>query len=499
MALLLIGGMLLAACGGTGGQPAATSAPAAGEATTAPAAAEATTAPTTEATTASAPADATATTAPAEATTAPAAEATTAPAAGGEGPRLNPDVSGTVEFWHFWGSPVRRNAIRRVIALCQAKLPNITVNETFKPFGDIWTANIAAVSAGSGMPDVIVEDRPSLPQRAADGIATDLQERAQADGVSGDQFYEFAWNQTLYEGKTYGIPFETDVTVLFWNKNAFKEAGLDPEKPPTTWAEAEEYAAKLDKKAADGSYERIGMFPLINRGADIWAYANDVEWISADGTPQVNSPQAVETLEWIKGWVDRYGGWPAIQEFRGQFAAPPNDPFMSGKVAMIVDIAGYSSQLNFYRPQVPTAADPTKRENLDWGVSDMPYKTDKGTWSGGFALSIPTGAKNQDAAWEFIKCASGPEGQASWARDTYAIPTNIQAANDPVLAADPNWKVFAGAMEYSTGGNQLPQYTNWSEQLSQRYEQIWTGEISAKDALDQAQQAIEEQVSAAAP
>jgi multiple sugar transport system substrate-binding protein len=462
---MLISGMLLAACGGTAGpETAATSAPAAAEPTTAPAAAEPTTAP-----------------------------------AAGEEPGLNPDVSGSVEFWHFWGSPVRRNAIRRVVAICQAKLPNIQITETFKPFGDIWTANIAAVSAGSGMPDVIVEDRPQLPQRAADGIAENLQERATADGVSADQFYEFAWNQTLYDGSTYGIPFETDVTVLFWNKNAFREVGLDPEQPPQTWAEAEEYAAKLDKKAADGSYERIGMFPLINRGVDIWAYTNDVEWISAEGQPQINSPQAVETVEWVKKWVDKYGGWPAIQEFRGQFAAPPNDPFMSGKVAMIVDIAGYSSQLNFYRPQVPRADDPSQRENMEWGVGDMPYNTDKGSWSGGFAFSIPKGARNQDAAWEFIKCATGAEGQASWARDTYAIPTNKAAANDPVLQADPNWKVFSEAMTYSTGGNLLPQYPNWREQLDQRYEQVWNGELPAKEALDQAQQAIEEEVQTAAP
>ena len=76
---------------------------------------------------------------------------------------LNPEVSGEVEFWHFWGSPVRRNAVRRVVSVCEEKLPNITVTETFKPWGDIWTANIAAVAAGSGMPDVIVSDRPQLP------------------------------------------------------------------------------------------------------------------------------------------------------------------------------------------------------------------------------------------------------------------------------------------------------------------------------------------------
>ena len=82
----------------------------------------------------------------------------------------NTDVSGDIEIWHFWASPVRRNGLKRIIAMCQQKLPNITVTDTVKPFGDIWTANVAAVAAGSGMPDVIVSDRPTLPKDAADGV-----------------------------------------------------------------------------------------------------------------------------------------------------------------------------------------------------------------------------------------------------------------------------------------------------------------------------------------
>ena len=92
-----------------------------------------------------------------------------------------------------------------------------------------------------------------------------------------------------------------------------------------------------------------------------------------------------------------------------------------GKIAMFADIAGYNSQLNFYRPQ--TMLDDGETPNIDWGVSQLPYKEAPASWSGGFALSIPTGAKKPEAAWEFIKCATGREAQVSWARDTAAIPT----------------------------------------------------------------------------
>ncbi len=68
----------------------------------------------------------------------------------------NPDVEGDITFWHFWGSPLRRTAVQRIIAEFNQVYPNIKVTETAVPFSDIWTKNLAAVAAGSGMPNVIV-------------------------------------------------------------------------------------------------------------------------------------------------------------------------------------------------------------------------------------------------------------------------------------------------------------------------------------------------------
>lgn len=426
--------------------------------------------------------------------------ATAAPAAteaNPDEPVLNPDVSGEVELWHFWASPVRRNAIRRVIAMCKQKLPNITVTDTVKPFGDIWTANIAAVAGGSGMPGVIVSDRPTLPKDAADGVYMDLQEWATRDNVVRSQFYDWAWDQTLYNGDTYGIPHETDVRVLFYNKQMFTNAGLDPNKPPQTWDEVEAMADKLDKKNADGTYSQIAFMPLWNAGGDLWAYTNDGDMIAADGKPALNNPGAVETVEWIKKWVDRYGGWQTVNDYKAKFAAPPNDLFMGNAVAMYADIFGYNSQLEFYRPRADTDNNGVvdgKDGRMDWGITTLPYKANPGDWSGGFSLSIPTGAANPEAAWEFIKCATGAEGQISWARDTQAQPTNSIAANDPVLLATPFWDVVAKALSTSTGGVYLSKYPNWSQELNQRWESIWKGEKTPKEALDEAQAAVEAEV-----
>jgi multiple sugar transport system substrate-binding protein len=412
------------------------------------------------------------------------------------GVTLNPEVTGNVEFWHHWGSPVRRTAIRRVVAMCQQALPNITVEEVFKPFGEGWTANIAAVAAGSGMPDVIVSDRLQLPRDAADGIYQNIQEWADRDGIKPADFYPFAWDQTLYEGASYGLPQETDVRVMFYNKNLFTEVGLDPAAPPQTWEELEAAADKLDIIGEDGTIQRMGFFPLVNVGPDIWALTNGQVFVK-DGKVVMNSPEMAGTVEWIKSWVDRYGGWDKIQEFRATFGAPPNDAFMSGKVAILPDVAGYLSQLNFYRPRVTLADGSTP--NIDVGVAPLPYGTTAASWSGGFSFSIPTGAENAEAGWEFIKCATGPVAQASWARDTYAIPSRVAAANDPVLMADPNWQFFVKAMDTSTSSVFVPEYPNYMEQFNQRAESVWRGDLTVEQALTEAQTAIDDAVANAAP
>lgn len=409
---------------------------------------------------------------------------------------LNPEVSGEVEFWHFWGSPVRRTAIRRVVAICEEQLPNITVTEVFKPYGDIWTANVAAVAAGSGMPDVIVSDMNVLPNEASDGIYQNLSEWATADGVDGSQFWPFVWNRSLYEGETYGLPFETDVRVLYYNKSAFEEVGLDPEAPPATWAELETAADALDV-GEGGDLERIGFSPLAGNGVPgIYILNNGHSWLDEAGMPVVNAPAVVETLTWVKEWVDRYGGFGDFQAFTQGFSAPPNDDFMSGGVAMKTETAGYASILNFYRPQIELEDGSTT--DLSWGIAPMPHNegAESTSDSGGFTLSIPTGADASEAAWEFIKCATSVTAQTSWARDTYAMPTRPDAANAPELAADPNWEMFVSALETvpDDSSSFVPAYSNWTSELANRYEAVWGGDMTPEAMLEEAQNAINEEI-----
>ena len=125
------------------------------------------------------------------------------------------------------------------------------------PWGDVWTKALAATAAGNP-PDVIIQDIRTVTHRAEAKQATDLTDliAKEGDGFT-DQFYPQLMDAMMYEGHAYGLPYVTDTRILYYDKDAFAEAGLDPEAPPETWAQLVEYARKLDVKKDNGSYERL--------------------------------------------------------------------------------------------------------------------------------------------------------------------------------------------------------------------------------------------------
>ncbi|HEY7033398.1 MAG TPA: ABC transporter substrate-binding protein [Thermomicrobiales bacterium] len=399
----------------------------------------------------------------------------------------NTSLSGEITFWHFWGSQLRRTAIRRAIALFNGTYPDIKVNETFVPFGDIWTKNLAAVAAGSGMPDVIVEDRPSLKDRAKNNVEISLGDLAKRDGVTGEKFWPFTWTEaTTTDGVPYGLPYETDIRVIYYNKAAFTDAGLDPNTPPANWDDLWSFSDKLDQK--DGNdLTRVGFFPTFgNVGLDQWAWNNGGSWQDAQDNPTMNAAPNVAALDWMKKWADRYG-WDNVQSLQSTFGSGNQDGFMTGKVAMIVDIQGYTAVIGYFNPQFQDK----DGNNAGYGVAKITPAPghDPAALSGGFALAIPTGSKNTDQAWEFIKYMAFV-GQQSWARDTYAMPTiEEMAKTDPVLQASPNWPLFVEAMGYGRAKEYNPYYPAFtSDLIPPATLAALSGDQTPQQALDDAQQ-----------
>ncbi|PZD97444.1 ABC transporter substrate-binding protein [Paenibacillus sambharensis] len=392
-----------------------------------------------------------------------------------------------LDFWTFWGSETRRPIIEKIIQDFNQSQDRITVKHTYLPWGDIWTKNLAAIAAGNP-PDVIVNDIATVAQRAENKQAADLSAYTRKEPVE-DRFFPELWQAVTHEGKPYALPFNTDTRFLYYNKEAFREAGLDPEKPPGTWAELEEYAQKLDKKNGD-RYERIGFYPTWgNWGWDSWMINadNGRGFVDQEGNVTIHTPRKVEALKWINNWTDRLGS-STVNAYKAEFGEQQSNPFIAGKVGMIIEMATFYTQLRDYG------------QDVDFGIAPIPeYEEGSGHYSsgGGFVVEIPYGSDHPDEAWEFIKYLTDVEAQKYWAVKNFDNIANIEASRQ---AAGSDELSETGRMVYSEAVRNLdvtkmfpiPAFApDYRSLLNPQADAALQGDKMPEEALEQAQEDVE--------
>src|SRR3989449_4946769 len=149
-------------------------------------------------------------------------------------------------------------------------------------------------------------------------------------------FYSAFMENSQTGGKTWGIPFQRSTIVLYWNKEMFKEAGLDPNKAPATWAEMVELARKLTKRDASGNVTRWGV-QVPSSGFPYWLFQgfttqNDVLLMNEAGTQtHFDDPKVIEALQY---WVDLSARHKVMAPGVIEWGTTPKD-FFEKKTAMM--------------------------------------------------------------------------------------------------------------------------------------------------------------------
>lgn len=406
---------------------------------------------------------------------------------GGNGETADSGETVELEFWSFWGSGPRRETIEEIVEEFNDSHDNITVEHVYQPWGDIWTKSLAAI-AGGNAPDVIVQDINSVRQRAEAQQATNLQSFLDEEDISGD-FYPQLWDTVIYEDEAYAVPFNTDTQVLFYNKDAFEEAGLDPNSPPTTWEEIEEMARELDNEA-DGSFDQIGFYPRWNIGADVWTLNADggTSWFDEEGNVTINTPEKVEALEWMLEWQDYYGR-DTINQYEAEFGQGVADPFVSGLVSMRGQNINYYTNLRENAP-----------EDFNFGVAPLPEKEEgSGNWSwgGGFVLEIPENTDHPEESFEFISYLTSTEVQEKFGANSFDIMANTEANENLMTHPDLD---ETGHMIYELAHQNLDQTVitpvpldapDYLSLVNTQLDAAFLGEKTAQEALDDAQASVE--------
>ena len=320
------------------------------------------------------------------------------------------------------------------------------------------TIKVAPIYAGSYQ-DTIVKaltaHKAGTPPVASVLLSTDTFTLIDEDAVVPiDNFIKTAedkaWIGSFYKafllngqvgGKTWGVPFQRSTIVLYWNKELFKEAGLDPNKAPATWAEMVDMATRLTKKDAAGKVTQYGI-QVPSSGFPYWLFQgfttqNDVILANEAGNQvHYDDPKVIEALQF---WVDlsrKQGVHPAGVV---EWGTTPKD-FMEKKVAMIWTTTGNLTNIR-------------TNAKFDFGVAMLPAGKKRGSPTGGgnfFIFKKATPAQ-QEAAFKFARWLTTPERAAQWGIDTGYVAVTPAAWDTPAMkkyAAD-----FAPA---SVARDQLP-------------------------------------------
>jgi multiple sugar transport system substrate-binding protein len=340
---------------------------------------------------------------------------------------------------------------------------------------------VTAFSAGQA-PDVTFADLGGwVPTFASKGWLEPLDDKiASWDGT--DKIWENLWPTVEYKGNKYGLPWYTDCRLLLYNKRMFREAGLDPNKPPTTWDELLEYAQKLtdESKHVYGYGVSGSKSEVTTLGYIMFLYSNNGKLLTDDYSKAAfNTPEGLEAL---KFYTDLY------KEYK---VSPPNtlaygedeyrDMMAQDKIAMAI-----GGPWSF--PLIEMANPAIKGE---YAVALHPYNTTPASVFGGWASVISKESKNKELAWKFIKYITSYEVWNMWIeRHGGPLPTRKDVCEDNPIFKDPKWQVVLGTFPKAGFRPPIPEYPEVSNVIQAMIQDVLLGEATAEEAIKVAESEV---------
>lgn len=299
---------------------------------------------------------------------------------------------------------------------------------------------------GSNPPDILVlSGGDAAKSFYKEGLVLELSESIETGNIDMTDMYEAPLSQCRQGDKIVCLPWGTDAYALFWNKDLFEAAGLDPEKPPSTMEELVEYAEKLTIVGADGSLEQVGFIPNHSWShTDLYARNFGGFWYSDDGSAlTANSQAMIDALTWQQQFYTKYGV-DNLQAFASGFGeySSPDAPFYAGKVAMMVE-GEWQVGPNFI---------PKLKPELNYGVAAFPPPADHPERAGtivnqGTAVVIPTGVADKEASAKLLAWMMSPEIVAEEFCYNANLPTSKKAAEAQCFKdLGPKFQVFVDLM-----------------------------------------------------
>jgi sn-glycerol 3-phosphate transport system substrate-binding protein len=322
------------------------------------------------------------------------------------------------------GGPLHK-VIDQFAADFEAENPTIKVKPVYS--GTYQESLVKAMTAAkSGQPPTMAvllsTDMFTLIDQGAISPVSDLAKGAD-DKTWLESFYPAFMLNSRTTGKTWGVPFQRSTIVQYWNKELFKEAGLDPEKGPANWNELIEMSRKLTKTDINGNVSQWGV-KIPSSGFPYWLFqglttANGATLMNVDGNKtSFDDPAVVEALQY---WVDLSARHKVMPGGVIEWGTTPKD-FLEKKAAIIWTTTGNLTNIR-------------TNATFPFGVGMLPAKKRLGSPTGGgniyfFKQSSP---EQLQAAVKFAKFLTQPQRAATWSAATGYVAVSPAAWETPAM------------------------------------------------------------------
>ena len=382
----------------------------------------------------------------------------------------------TITVWDYYGEAT---PVKPLVDPFVAAHPNITIKYEALDW-DTTLEKLNVVLTGGTPPDVVTLDMTWLPRFASLGALTDLKPLSggMLNGVAWDQAYTTGGLKAItYNDQIIAALYDFDVYALYYRNDLFQQKNL---QVPTNWDELLTVAKALHE---DDKY--YYEFEADTFHPSQWIYENGGTLLTPDNKTVVfNSQEAVDAISFyenmLKEGVALYWTGDMGDRIQG---------IKDGRIGMFSD-GPYN--MGIMKSAAPEMAG-------QWRVAVHPYSKQPGSYLGGTGLVIPRDSTQKEAAWEFIQYAMQVENQIGVYTYAGAAPA-LKAAltspevnkEDPYFGGEKAFSVFLQAVETATPFPYVGQWSDIDEAFTNAMEQIFLGQFSVKEALDQAAQTSQE-------
>lgn len=372
----------------------------------------------------------------------------------------------TITFWSALGGS-KLAATEWLVAQFQAAYPDIKVNNVIIGNTDQLDQKFIAAVAAGAPPDVVSNHFYYAQKYANKGILVDLDDLMAQSGLQTQDFLPPIVAEGAYQGRQYALPIYADTRILYYNKDLFSAAGLDPGKAPATWDDFAQDAAHLVKLDGSqftqaawdvGAHDTQPFLPFL------WEWGG--RFFDAAGKAAFNSRAGIDGWQF---WVDLYRNHDYVP-FAGGLS------MWAGKAAM-----------TFNNPaSIQTMAQ--KLPGVAYGVARMPAgPAGRASFADSFQMWIPNNSPHSKEAWTFIAFAMRPDVQKRYNALSHRIPPLLAALRDNPDLADEHVQPFVDALQFDARPiPSSPEYTRIWDVLGKQLNAAMDGTTTTANALNTA-------------